>query len=81
MGHVAFAWRLIHIMPAMDGTYHAFLLRLQRYHNQGKWRVTLQDVQTDELLHFANEMELVKHLLKLLAESKETEPSTTNGSK
>ena len=77
---VAFAWRLIRIMPKMDGTYHAFLLRLQRFHKQGEWRVTLQNVQTDEMFRFANEMEMVKHLLQLLAESREIEPSSTNES-
>ncbi|MEZ4645100.1 MAG: hypothetical protein R3E31_20595 [Chloroflexota bacterium] len=64
----------------MDGTYHAFLLRLQRFHKQGEWRVTLQNVQTDEMFRFANEMEMVKHLLQLLAESREIEPSSTNES-
>ncbi|MCA9959161.1 MAG: hypothetical protein KC413_25140 [Anaerolineales bacterium] len=67
-------------MPKMDGTYHAFLLRLQRFHKQGEWRVTLQNVQTDEMFRFANEMEMVKHLLQLLAESREIEPSSTNES-
>ena len=67
-------------MPRMDGTYHAFFLLFQRFHNQGQWRVTLQDVQTNEMLHFANEMELVKHLLQLLAEPREIKSPSTNGS-
>jgi hypothetical protein len=55
----------------MENNYRAFLLRLQRTESNGRWRSTLQNVQTGEILRFANEQEMITHLLESLAQVNE----------
>lgn len=59
------------ILHRMENNYQAFLLRLQRTDSNGRWRSTLQNVQTGEILRFANEQEMIKHLLESLAQMNE----------
>ncbi|MCB9433304.1 MAG: hypothetical protein H6668_15115 [Ardenticatenaceae bacterium] len=62
----------------MENNYQAFLLRLQRAENNGRWRSTLQNVQTGETHHFATEQEMVIHLLSSLAQTINVLPSAIN---
>ena len=58
------------ILQPMENNYQAFLLRLQRAENNGRWRSSLQNVQTGETFHFATEQEMIAHLLVSLAQVK-----------
>ena len=55
----------------MSKNYKAYLLRLQRSEDQSHWRTTLQNAQTGEVLHFANEQAFVQYLLNLLSHTNE----------
>ena len=50
----------------MKSQYQAYLLRLHRSQNQTHWRVIMENAHTGELLRFATERELLRHLMKLL---------------
>ncbi len=63
----------------MENNYQAFLLRLQRAESNGRWRSTLQNIQTGEIHHFATEREMVAHLLESLADAGEIIPRSMNG--
>ncbi|MCA9963882.1 MAG: hypothetical protein KC423_06560 [Anaerolineales bacterium] len=54
----------------MGNNYQAFLLRLQRTEGGGRWRSSLQNVQTGETFHFATEQEMITHLLDSLTQVK-----------
>ena len=54
----------------MNAKYHAYLIRFQRSESQVDWRTTLQNAQTGEVSHFANERELIRYLLGVLRETK-----------
>jgi hypothetical protein len=47
--------------------YKAYLLRLQRRQGSDCWQATLQNAHNGELLHFSNEREMFRYLLKVLA--------------
>ena len=51
----------------MSSQYQAYLLRLRRNEGQIHWRATLENAHTGELFRFANERELLHHLIQLLA--------------
>ena len=51
----------------MTGEYQAYLLRLERGKGQQRWRATLENAQTGDVLHFASERDLLLHLLRALA--------------
>lgn len=44
-----------------------YLLKLHRRQGSDRWLATLQDIYTGALLHFSNERELFRYLLKELA--------------
>jgi hypothetical protein len=46
--------------------YQAYLLRLSRSQEQTDWRATLENAHTGECLHFPNEREMLRYLLKVL---------------
>lgn len=46
--------------------YQSYLIRFQRSDAQSPWRVTLQDILSDRVLHFASEEELMCHLRSVL---------------
>ena len=62
----------------MEETYQAYLLRLQRAQSNGRWRSTLENVHTGEVLHFATEREMITHLLGSLAQSIDSSPPPAN---
>ena len=51
----------------MKAEKKTYLLKLHRRQGSEHWLATLQDVYTGELLHFSNERELFRYLLKELA--------------
>lgn len=54
-------------MPEQEQpTYQSYLIRFQRAEGQSRWRATLHDTHSTRVLHFATEMELVRHLLTVL---------------
>jgi len=50
----------------MAKEYQAYLLRLQRNNAGDPWRALLQNAHTGEKLHFANEREMLKYLIRIL---------------
>lgn len=46
--------------------YQSYLIRFQRSEEQERWRATLQDVRTSQILHFGTEQELIHHLMTVL---------------
>ena len=64
--HVTFTSRLIYRIENVSAEYKSYLLRLQRNQVNEHWRASLQNAQTGELLHFANERELLRYLLQVL---------------
>ncbi|MCB8984908.1 MAG: hypothetical protein H6659_13845 [Ardenticatenaceae bacterium] len=51
----------------MRAQYRAYLLRLQRSQGQTHWRATLENAHTGELLRFANQNEMLRYLMQVLA--------------
>ena len=51
----------------MSTEYQAYLLRLQRSQGSDYWRATLQNAYTGEVVRFANEREMLRYLLEVLA--------------
>ena len=51
----------------MRTEYQAYLLRLRRSEGSDCWRATLQNAYTGEVLRFANEREMFRYLLQVLA--------------
>lgn len=49
-----------------ENHYRAYLIRLQRSDAQSHWRVTLQNAQTNEVIQFATEGQLISFLLDSL---------------
>lgn len=49
-----------------ENQYRAYMLRLQRDEGQPYWRATLKNVHNNDVFHFANEKELLRHLLLAL---------------
>lgn len=58
--------------------YHAFLLRLQRGHQDLHWRVTLENAHTKEVLNFGSERELFDFIEKLCASNPPSDPGSLN---
>lgn len=50
----------------MDSKYQAYLIRFQRVEGLARWRTTLQNAQTGELLRFADEKACLHYLLNTL---------------
>ena len=65
----------------MEENYQAYLLRLQRSQSNGRWRSTLQNVQTGEILRFATEREMINHLLAFLSQDAEVPSFSTKEEK
>lgn len=51
----------------MSTEYQAYLLRLRRSQGSDYWRATLQNAYTGEVVRFANEREMLRYLLEVLA--------------
>lgn len=49
-----------------DKHYQAYLIRFQRSEGQPHWRVTLQNAQTNKVVNFATERQLITFLLDTL---------------
>ena len=47
--------------------YMAYLLRLWREKQDGSWRATLENAHTGELLRFANQNDMLRYLMQVLA--------------
>ena len=47
--------------------HKSFLVRFQRGQGQRHWRATLQDVRSEQVIHFETEQELVRAVLHLLS--------------
>lgn len=56
----------------MSTEYRAYLIRLRRGEGETNWRATLQNVHTNQLLHYGNERELFLYLLHTLAEEEDS---------
>ena len=50
----------------MDETYYAYLIRFQRMEDLSRWRATLRNAQTGEVLRFADEKACLHYLLNML---------------
>jgi len=50
----------------MKESYQAYLLRLQRGPGSARWRVTVQDAHTGEVMRFASEREMFRFLWQAL---------------
>ncbi len=49
--------------------YLAYLVRFQRGEGERHWRASLQDVRTQTTMQFATEIELIRHLLTVMADA------------
>lgn len=52
----------------MKQDYQAYLIRFQRGKGQAHWRAMLEDASSGEKLRFATELDLLRYVLKNLAE-------------
>jgi len=51
----------------MATEYQAYLIRLQRNNSGDPWRTIVQNPHTGEILRFANEHEMLRYLMQVLA--------------
>ncbi len=51
----------------MTQEYLAYLLRLQRNERGDPWRTILQNAHTGEVVRFANERDMFRYLMRVLA--------------
>jgi len=71
--------RLVNILPPMTSrTQHkSYLVRFHRGEGQRHWRASLQDVRSEQVIHFDSEQELMRALLYILSTALiDTEVST-----
>lgn len=63
-----------------ESQYLAFLVRFQRGQGQRHWRASLLDVRTQTTVHFATEIELIRHMLAAMADATAPQPGTPDRS-
>ena len=63
-------------MPSQT-EHKSYLVRFQRGQGQLHWRATLQDVRSEQVIHFESEQELVRMLLLFLSSRLVSEDAPT----